>query len=195
MACNCATPNQISSWIDLQNYPPRSPFELIANAILNSTTGEYLNSTTYANPSAWIDSPFAVNGEPTVAALGSDNLQNVADAAQWNFTHETWNSSSKLAPPLQNVIFLRGRTHWQNNIPINFGSSSYVDIELSFLDNAATRGDYAGTYPVISWTGSFTGSVTLHLTVKTMGQVKLGLRAIDSSGNYSMFELICMIVS
>jgi len=183
----------------LQNYPPRNPFELITNAYIvsgaNTDQGIYLNSSTFANPALWVTSPFAISAPPVVAALGTDSIQNIADANQWNFDHLTWNSSTQLAPPLRNMIFLRVGAQWQNNIAINLGGLNYSDLQLGFLDNAGTRGDYAGTYPVISWTArAYTGAVTLELTASQAGQVRLGLRGIDGAGNYSMFEIVAIFV-
>lgn len=68
------------------------------------------------------------------------------------------------------------------------------NIQLSFRDNAGTRGDQSGTIPVISFTGSFTGSKNLVLTLKQLGHVVMGLRAIDSLGAWSMYESEWIIV-
>jgi hypothetical protein len=67
---------------------------------------------------------------------------------------------------------------------------------LSFRDNAATRGDFAGTIPVISFTGmNYTGNTSLEVTLKQLGTVIMGLRAINAAGDYSMFEMEWHIVA
>lgn len=119
-------------------------------------------------------------------------MQNVADADQWN-NRLTAKIDSTVAIPLRKVIFLRGGTSWKMRIPIDFGGSTYTDIQLSFRDNAATRGDAQGTWPVIQFGGSFTGVCTLEVVIKTMGRVSIGLRAV-TGGTTSMFEMEWMIV-
>lgn len=188
---NCKKQGPITSWYDLQRTCPKDPRELIAYAAINTTVGVFTNSTTFISPpTTWITSPFSIAGNPTCIALGSDSGLQVADAQQWNFSHLTANVDSKLAPPLKKLLFLRGGTNWQMNTLLNLGGATYNDIQLSFRDNAATRGDAQGTVPVFSFTGgSLTGLVTLSLVFKIFGQANLALRAIDGSSNYSMFEL------
>ena len=71
----------------------------------------------------------------------------------------------------------------------------YVNFELSYRDNAGTRGDAQGTVPVISFSGtSFTDPLVLYVTLKQVGHVSMGLRAIDNAGNWSMYESEWIIV-
>lgn len=168
---------------------------MIARAEFGGSVGAYADSATFHTYSGTIvASPFVYTGTPTCSALGTDSLQRVTDADQWNFSHMTRNSSAMLAPPLAKVIFLRGGVAWEMSIPINFGGATYNDLQLSFRDNAGTRGDYAGTVPVIAFQGLFTGAQTLALTLKRPGRISMGLRAIDLSGNWSMFEMEWIIV-
>lgn len=104
------------------------------------------------------------------------------------------NLEAKLTPPLKNVIFLRGGLQWQNEITLALGGSSYADIQLSYRDNAGTRGDLSGTIPVISWTGSFTGTQVLKVTLNTVGRATIGIRLLHASGDYSMYESEWIIV-
>lgn len=195
MGCNCNGSENITSWIDWQNQQPQNPLDLIARVKIGGTVGSYVNSTTFSTSTGTIiTSPFTYNGTPTCSALGTDSLQRVADADQWNFSHLTRNSSATLAPPLTKVIFLRGGTDWEMSIPINFGGATYNDLQLSFRDNAGTRGDFAGTVPAIMFQGLFTGSQTLVVTLKSFGHVSIGLRAIDGSANWNMFEMEWIIV-
>jgi hypothetical protein len=128
--------------------------------------------------------------------LGTDNLQTVADADQWNFQHLTAKiGDGTIAPPLLKVIFLRTGTQWKNTIQLSLGGVTYNDLQLSFRDNAATRGDCRSTIPVISFTGgALTGTINLDVVLKTTGHFMIGLRAIDGSANKSMFEMEWKIV-
>ena len=189
----CFPPRNSQSWIDLQHAKPVDVLNLIADAYIGSTAGAFANSSNYGTPGSWATNSFTITSAPTCAALGTDNLAKVADAAQWNFSHSTANVASTNAIPLRKVIFLRAGEQWQMTVPVSLGGSTYTDIQLSFLDNAATRGDAQGTVPVIQWTGSFTGDVSLKVTLKTPGKYTMGLRAV-TGGNTSMFEMEWIIV-
>jgi len=86
---------------------------------------------------------------------------------------------------------MKAGTQWSNNLPLVLGAGTYTELQLSFLDNAATRGDAQGTIPVIRWAGSFTGVVPIDLVLKKSGRFTLGLLGVDNAGtpNYSMFEI------
>lgn len=184
---NCRKSEILHSWIDLQRMMPKNILELIANAKLNTTSGVFSSSTNFGN-ATWSANPFTIGGVPMCIALGSDNQQLVADADQWNFQHLTAKTDSSIAIPLRKLIFLRGGIEWSNRIPIDFGGSSYTDLQLSFRDNAATRGDAQGTWPVIQFTGSFTGLCTLEVVLRKIARVSIGLRAVTGSTT-SMFEM------
>ena len=196
-SCPCASesnlnsPGAIRSWIDIQHLCPKNPLDLIAYAKINTLVGVYGDVSSFSTPSAgWITSPFSIAGSPVCIARGSDNLLNVANATDWNFSHPTANLDSTLTPVLRKVIFLRGGTDWQMNIPLDLGEATYNDLQLSFRDNAGTRGDIQGTVPVISFGGgNFTGLVTLSLVTKIKCRVSMALRAIDTNNNWSMFEM------
>ena len=197
MSCGCNT-GTINSWYDLQNTAPKNPFDLIANAFLNGTGGQFLYSTTYIDPpgGTWTASPIFNSGQATCEALGTDNFQMVANAAQWNFQHQTANTAATLAPPMRKLVYLRYGTMWQMKIPLSLGGITVDDVQLSFLDNAGTRGDYAGAIPVISFPGTFSGTVNLIVTLKQPGQVSMGLRVIDAAtSDWSMFESDWVVVS
>src|SRR5262249_13419432 len=150
--------NGLNSWIDWRNMMPRDPLEVIANATFKAAVGTYTNSTTYITvPTSWATHSITYNTAPTVSALETDNQQMVADAAQWNFQHQTRSPSfSTLALALQRVAFVRGGTQWANTIQLiaNGVTGPLDDWQLSFLDNAGTRGDAQGTVPVFSFGAS-----------------------------------------
>jgi hypothetical protein len=190
----CLPPQNSQSWIDLQHAKPVDILNLVADAYIGSTAGAFANSSNYGTPGSWATNSFTITSAPTCAALGTDDLAIVANAAQWNFSHSTANVASTNAIPLRKVIFLRAGRQWQMTIPVSLGGSTYTDIQLSFLDNAATRGDAQGTVPVIQWTGSFTGDVSLKVTLKEPGKYTMGLRAV-TGGNTSMFEMEWIVVA
>lgn len=139
MSCGC-TNGPIQSWYDLQNTAPLNPLDLITNAQLGVVPGGFTRSTGYITPTAgtWTTTPHTtITGEAIVEALETDNQQMVADAAMWNFSHLTANSTSIVAPPLRSLLFLRGGTQWKMLIPLTF-SVNVDTVELSFRDNAAT---------------------------------------------------------
>ena len=106
------------------------------------------------------------------------------------------NGESATNPALLNTVFLRGGTRWQMTLPLNLGTLSYPTLQLSFRNNAGTRGDCSRTYPVISFSQrNYTGGVSLLLTLKQFGSYMMGLRAIDARGNYFMYETTWEIVA
>ncbi len=199
MGCGCnSTP--INSWIDWAQSNPVNPLDIIAMARLdmgvNHDVGVYLDTTTYSTPgSSWVASPFSYNGEPTLISYRTDQQGTVAEALQWNMSHLTRNSDANLAIPLRKVIFLKAGADWEMQIPLALGAGSYSDLQLSLLDNAGTRGDDQGTVPVISFTArAYTGSVTLSVSVKSPGILPVGFRAVSAAGDWSMFEMLWIIV-
>jgi len=199
-----SVPNNVNtdpqSWYDLQVASAIDIRNMILNAYLGSTQGVFTRSSNYATPGGggWITSPFVISANPTCATVHTDDMQMVADAAQWNMTHGTWNSSTSLCIPLRKLIFLRAGNQWEMTIPISFGGATYTDLQLSFRDNAATAGDFTsggtGTMPVLKFTGSFTGAVNLKLTINGTGHTFLGMRAQDNTGATSMFEMEIVVV-
>jgi hypothetical protein len=112
----------------------------------------------------------------------------VAEAAQWNFQNQSSNISTSIPIPLRQTVFLRAGNEWRMDIPLDFGASVFTDIQLSLRDNAGTKGDAQGTWPVIRWSNAVTGIVTLSVTVVKTGSFAISLRLTDNVGNVSMYE-------
>ncbi len=188
----------VQSWNDLIVMSPADPRDLIGNAVIAGTTVQFLRSNTFTiSTGSWIASPFALGpSAPVCAALGTDSLQCVEYANQWNFDHLTAKvGDSLMALPLLKVVFLRAGTQWKNIVRLNLGPATYNDLQLSYRDNAATRGDAQGTIPVISFTGgNLTGNIILEITLKRAGHFMMGLRGIDGSSNRSMYEMEWKVV-
>jgi hypothetical protein len=187
-------PTSINSYYDLQQMCPKNPLDLIAYAAFNGTVGSLVNSTTY-NAESWTEAGGAtvsIVSEPIVTALGTDSGQQLAYANQDNFSHLNWLGT--VPPPLLRTIFLKAGTTWSNRITINI-PSTVTEVQLSFLNNAATRGDAQGTIPVIDFTGSWSaGSCALDVVLKQPGCVRMGLW-VRSGSTYYMFDMEWMIVS
>lgn len=188
----------VQSWNDLIAMPPADPRDLIGNAVIAGTTVQFLRSNSFTISSGtWITSPFSLGpSAPVCAALGVDSYQCVEWANQWNFDHLTAKVGDSLtALPLLKLAFLRAGTQWKNIMRLNLGPATYNDLQLSYRDNAATRGDAQGTIPVISFTGgNLTGNVILEITLKRTGHFMMGLRGIDGSSNRSMYEMEWIVV-
>ncbi len=181
------------SWNDIQVMEPRCPLELIAWADIAGTTGQFKRSDTFLISSgSWDPSPFTISPViPVCNANGTDSGEKVADAEQWNFGHLTAITGDTLiALPMQKVIFLRGGREWNNVITIDIGGGgTYHDLQLTFRDNAGTRGDAQGTIPVIAFTGDVSTRFALTVTLQQAGHFNMALKALDAGGNPSMFEM------
>ncbi len=190
----CISPAAAQSWIDWAHAMPIDPATLIQNAVIGSTAGVPTNSTNFNN-STWGTSTVGIKSgsTPTCTALETTNAQMIANAAAWQFAALTNNASATLAPPLLKAIFFRGGPQWQMTLPLDFGATTYTNLQLSFLDNAGTRGDAQATVPVIQWAGSFSGATTLLLTLKAFGQFTMGLRC-DTGSAVSMYESRWIVV-
>ena len=187
------SPIQVRSWNDLASICPQDPRSLIADSTIAGTTGTLYNSSTYASQT-WAATPLSILSDPKISALETDNKQKVADADQWQFSHLTWNDSTNLAKPLQKVVFLRGGTDWLNTLSFDFGGTAIEEVQISFLNNASTRGDKQGTIPVIRWTDqTLSGTASVTLVLKRFGQFTLGIWTYDGT-NYAMYELIIISV-
>ena len=196
MSCGCNSPNAIQSWNDYLCKVPSDPRDILAMARIGANVGTWYLSPNYHLPSGasvWIPSPIAYAADVTVTTNASDQQQMVFDATSWNMNNSSVNILATTAPPLQKMIFLRGGMAWSNAVQLNLGSSPlFTELQLSIMDNAATRGDAQGTIPVFRWaSGPYSGVQTLNLVFKQPGRYTLGLMGINnnSTPDYSMFEM------
>jgi hypothetical protein len=181
-------------WNGLHHMTPGNPLDVIAYAQLGPNIGSYLDSMVYNTDANWEMTQFKINAVPTVTALGTDDLQKVADANQWNFANLTWDNSNLIAYPLRTVIFLRGGNQWINTIPINFGANTYNSAQLSYLFNAASIGcQCVSKIPVINLGDNLTGIVNLQLVFSKFGTYMLGLRTTRTGPLSNMFSMICVV--
>jgi hypothetical protein len=188
---------RIVSWYDLQNMTPKNPLDLIAFSSLGGITGQLINSTDFANaPGTTSRISISTGTVPVCDANGDDDEKKKAEASQWNMSHLTRYATAGTIPPsLNRLLFMRGGLEWKMTISLSFAANC-SGVELSFLMNAATRGDAQGTIPVISFPGSFTSAAPYNLivTLREFGQVRMGIRALDGSSNSAMFEMEWVMV-
>jgi hypothetical protein len=196
MSCGCSSQAIAQSWYDMLCQVPIDPRNVLAMARLNATPGDWYLSSNYQKPagiSVWIASPVIYSGEVVASTNASDQQQMVFDAASWNQSHLTVNVDASTAPPLRKTVFVRAGLSWSNTIPLNLGSSpQFTELQLSLLDNAATRGDAQGTIPVFRWaSGPYSSAQLLTLVFNNPGRYALGLMGINnnSTPDYSMFEM------
>lgn len=165
-------------------------FTLTVSAILQPTPPEQ------PDYGSWIPDSFMLVSAPSCSALGTDNLNLVANANQWNFLHRTSVPSTSLAPQLNDVVFLRGGNSWLMTVPINLGPLDYPNIQVSFRNDAGTRGDCRGTFPAILFAArNYTGVVELKVVLSRLGKYVMGIRAVDEFGNSYMYEMTWNVVA
>ena len=197
--CGCSSSsNSVLSWYDLQDAAPKNPFDIIAYAELSGTIGQFEYSVDFLNPGGtWVATPVTVQDGGDCKARESDNQQKVGDAAMWSQQHQVTNAATDLAIPLRKMIFLRGGTAWQMRIPLNL-AVGIESLQLSFLDNAGTRGDSQATVPVLRFDPGVNyvpGSYVLTVTLKSFGTLSMGLKTIASgTGDQAMMEMDWIIV-
>ena len=124
----------------------------------------------------WQENTVTYGTSASCKANRTDDGQDVAEAEQWNTQNKMLPDDTDLPPALKNIAFLRGGDRWNNNIDIDFGGGTFSSVQLSFRNNAATRGDAQGTIPVYDWSGvSLTGTKTLTVTLNQPGDYLIGL--------------------
>jgi len=191
----CILPNQVTNWNTWSRAVPKNPLDLISNALIGSTQGVYQNAADFLATTWAASSPLSVTGNPVCTALGTDNLENTADAAQWNFLNTTGSLGSSTAVPLRKIFFVRRGTQFQMNFPMTSGATNIVDVLLTFRFNLGTSGNVGAstpTVPVIAWRGYNTaGALTLGLTFNNSahGRQVLVVWTKDNGGNFAVFEL------
>ena len=192
MGCGCN--DRMMNWYDLENHVPKNPFDVIAFASLVGITGTFEYSSNFLGTNG-TTSPLSLLDGGDVQAWESDNLQMVGDAQMWTMQNKMVNVSTDVPPPLHRLAFVRGGTQWKNTLLLDVATGLDY-IELSYLQNAGTRGDAQGTVPVIRFEGPIGAAASpLEITFKRKGLVSLGLKTVvTSSGDEAMFELDLQIV-
>ena len=204
----CINIQDVADWYEWEDANPQEITELVARADLQAGAGGggiglKARVVDFA-AQTWTISNLVLMQAPTVRTNGVDKGELVADAEYWMFDHKTWNSSVTLPIPLRKVVFLRAGTEWRNELRIIFPGPVAADvIYLAMRNNAGTRGDAHGTYPVLKWSSigtGITGAVQLYLDLKLPGRynvvlwVKSKPTGTPAAPQYSMYEMEWIVV-
>lgn len=194
------------SWNDLVVMPPTDPRSIISSLSMEDQAGN-LQSATFARSSTWLNSsktwinpPMVVTqpGTSTTSRIMAANpydFQAVVDATNWNTQHSMTLPTTGLPISVQNIMFLKSDPRFINFFYVDFtGAATSTDIQLSMRDNSTTSGDFQGgpigTVPVFTLAGSFGGTGrNVQVSLNAPGRFHVGLRIVDNTGNWSMFEM------
>ena len=189
-------------WNTLQNSMPQSISDILSFAKYGATGGSIISSSVFNTPTGgvWQASPISISIGPIVVAVNGLVYPDQAQkAAAMNMQTKTYNANAPL--PLKTLIFAYGNKNtkmdFQSDISLNLGGLNYNLLQLSILENAATKGDSHGTIQVVDFgAGPFTGIQTLSLNISGyFGPLNLGIRLESTPGaQSSMFDLRYMIL-
>lgn len=185
----------VQGWQNLQVATPIDPKSVILNAAMNFTQGIFTRSINFLE-AAWSASPLAFTGNNNkLNSLNGTDASTVAEAIQWTFDHQMVNVAANIPTAMNKLIFARAGKYWDNQFEINFGASTYNNVQLSFRDNLGTSGQFlnsaSGAVPVISFGNSITGVQLLHFTFSQPGVYSLVL-VMQTGANWSAFEIECV---
>jgi hypothetical protein len=187
-------------WNDLQKSMPQNITDIIESATIGATNATIQASTNFnAATGTWVTSPVTLNAVPTAVAINATtNPDQAAKVAAMNA--QTLMANLNAPPPLKNLVFLYGNQEgslkYEMDIPLNLGANTYNSIQISLLDNAATKGDEHGNFQVFDFgSGSWTGVNTLKLIFNgVIGEYKIGIRINDTSNNTSIYYLRTVVL-
>jgi len=188
----------VSSWMDLSIAQPIDPKLIMLYGTLGATVGSFTRSTN-ALQGAWVASSLAYTGNNTkVVSLDTTDAATTVDAQQWTFNHQMVNAAANIPPALSKVAYLRYGTIWDCQIEINFGASTYNNVQLTLRDNLGTSGQFlngaTGSIPVISFGNGITGNQILHVSLYKPGTYSMVLIMLTGA-NWSAFEMEWIVMS
>ncbi|MBI5324077.1 MAG: hypothetical protein HZB41_02145 [Ignavibacteriae bacterium] len=187
-------------WNDLQRSMPLNISNIIESATIGATTASIQASSNFNTATGtWVTSPITLNAVPTAIAINATtNPDQAAKVTAMNA--QTLMANLNAPPPLKNLVFLYGNQEgslkYEMDIPLNLGGSTYNSIQISLLDNTATKGDEHGEIQVFDFgSGSWTGVNTLKLVFNgIIGEYLIGIRINDTSNNTSIYNLRTFIL-
>jgi hypothetical protein len=142
-------------------------------------------------PGGWTTDTGSLTGAPVCYALGTDSQQQVEDAKQWSFSHQTFYELNTIAPPLHKLIFLRVGMQWKNTIPLHLeGDNLYI----TFRDNLATRGDCQAAVPCIALESVALDSFSLDVTLRLPGRYSMALVTNQQGNDWRVYESEWVVV-
>jgi hypothetical protein len=197
------------SWYDfsvMNTLDPRS----IVQTIQFEDQGGTMRQATFGRPTTYLHSGVWANPPIAPSAWGTTTTPNVTVPNAYDYGSQqeatAWNSLTAMTVPptalvpvaLQKVMFLKAGSAYINNIYLDFlGGLTANDIMFSFRDNSLVSGDFmdnpAGSIPSFIFpTGGITYGGTgrnLQVTLLASGRFSVGLRIVDSGGNWSLYEM------
>ena len=188
---------QSMSWQDWAVAQPLDPRSIIANATLGAVAGSFSRSMTFLQTS-WGTNTVAFTGNNSqLLSLDITDAATVANAAQWTFSHRMAIAGASVNPSVGKVAFCKAGTAIDNVLEIAFGGTSWTNAQLSFRDNLGCAGSFvgasSGSIPVITFSGSVTGNVLLHLTFFQPGAYSL-VFVLNNAGTFSTFEMEVIVL-
>lgn len=194
------------SWFDLVVMSPIDPRGIIQYAAFENQAGatqiaNFARSSNFLQAVTWVNPPMVVTQPGTgttsfVQATNPQDYDSAVAAGNWSATHAMTVNSAQVALAVQKIMFLKAGIQFINNIYLDFtGGATSTNIQLSIRENSATTGDFQGagigTVPVFAFPSSTYGGTgrNMLLTILKPGRFNVGLRIVDNSGNYSIFEM------
>ncbi|MEI8135554.1 MAG: hypothetical protein WCH46_10870 [bacterium] len=184
-------------WQDMSVAQPIDPKAILQYAGLGATLGTFTRSTNILQ-SAWGASPLVYIGANTkVVSYDITDAATTTDALQWTFNHQMVNVGANIPSALNKIAYLRAGAIWDNQVEINFGASTYNNVQLTVRDNLATSGQFlnsaTGSVPVISFGSGITGNQVLHVSLLRPGVYSMVL-AMVTGGVWSVFEMEWIVI-
>ncbi len=197
-----------TSWNDLIIMPPADPRSLISFLALTDQTGatqlaSFLRSATWLNAAkTWVNPPISTslpgfNATSHIVATNPYDFDAVIQTNEWNTTQAMTLPVAGLPIAAQKIMYLKADPRFTNFVYFDFaGATTSTDIQLSFRDNSTTSGNFqnsgVATVPVLAFPNSATYGGTgraLQVSLTKPGRYVMGLRIVDNTGNWSMFEM------
>ena len=165
---------------------------LVLGPQLAATNGVFSRSLNLF-PASWAASPLAFTGNNSkLNSLDVSEASTIVEAAQWSLTHQMVNIANTVTPELRRVVYMKAGRLWQNQVEIDFGVSSFSNVELTFRDNLGTSGQFlngaVGSVPVYSFGSGVTGVNILYVTILQPGTYNMVI-TMKLSSTWSAFEM------
>ena len=180
-----------TGWNSLVQAQPIDPLSIISQCTLGAAAGVWKRSTTFLQ-NTWGTNSVAFTGTATMSSLNTTDAATIAWAQQWVVQTGMVNVGAAINSAISKAGFGKAGAYWQNSYQIGLGGTNYTDVQLSFRDNLATTGVFAGSasgaVPVFSFAGTHTGNESLVMTIPNPGTYSLVL-VMSNAGTYSTFEM------
>ena len=183
---------------------PRNPLEIVefaqlveTNGTMFSNPGTFLLSSRYVQSAEnWQEPTFAVSANPQCVANGQDVKERLAEAAQWNLSHETGGLGYDLPPQLKRIFVLRSGSLWTTRFQLTFPHTEYRYVQLTCKQNLLTEGDAQGRIPVLQLVGD--GQVntasSFEVCVRGAGMHEMALCVNNhADGKVEMYDMTWLV--